>query len=81
MAPPASLGAAQTSRLSIARRTALDLPLAAGALQASQGSQGLQASQVAGHGHGDDTGLPSRDGDADLSSPLDIPAFLRRQEG
>jgi cell division protein FtsZ len=81
MAPPASLGAAQTSRLSIARRTALDLPLAAGALQGSQGSPGVQASQAGGNGHGDDMALPVRDGDADLSSPLDIPAFLRRQEG
>jgi hypothetical protein len=69
------VGAAQASRLSIARRTALDLPLAAGVLQASQGSQ------AGGNGHGDDAALPMRDADADVSSPLDIPAFLRRQEG
>jgi len=81
IAPPAAVGVAQASRLSIARRTALDLPLAAGALQASQGSQALQGSQAGGNGHGDDAALPIRDADADLSSPLDIPAFLRRQEG
>jgi cell division protein FtsZ len=79
VATPASLGAAQPSRLSIARRTALDLPLAAGASQAPQGFQGLQ---VGSNGHLDGGALPLRggDGDADLSSPLDIPAFLRRQE-
>jgi hypothetical protein len=84
MAPAASLlglGSAQPSRLSIARRAALDLPLTAGA-PAPQGFQGL-AGAGNGHGHVDAGTLPIRsaEGDADLSSPLDIPAFLRRQEG
>ena len=69
-APPASLGGAQTSRLSIARRSALDLPLAAGMPQGGNG-------QV----DGGILTIRGADGDADLSSPLDIPAFLRRQEG
>ena len=70
VAPSASLGAAQTSRLSIARRTALDLPLTAGVSPGGNGQVDGGAMSIRG-----------ADGDADLSSPLDIPAFLRRQEG
>src|SRR4051812_1730496 len=74
------LGSAQPSRLSIARRAGLDLPLTAAASPAAQGFQGLAG---AGNGHVDAGALPIRsaDGDAEFSSPLDIPAFLRRQEG
>jgi cell division protein FtsZ len=64
--PAASPSAAQPSRFSIARRTSFDLPLAA-----------------AGASSADAGGVPMRgsDADADVTSPLDIPAFLRRQEG
>jgi|KBSMisStaDraftv2_1062788.scaffolds.fasta_scaffold02420_7 cell division protein FtsZ len=73
-APAPSAGAAaQTSRFSIApRRVPFDLPLAAGA---SHGGGPLHA----------DPGTPPMRGaepeTLELSSPLDIPAFLRRQEG
>jgi cell division protein FtsZ len=71
-APPApSIG--QTSRFSLApRRVPFDLPLTAAA---SHGGGAL---------HADPGTSPARGMEADgldLSSPLDIPAFLRRQEG
>ena len=68
LAPAPALGAAQPSRLSIARRGSFDLPLVPGLPGA-----GLS-----------DSGAPSvrgAEGDLEVSSPLDIPAFLRRQEG
>jgi cell division protein FtsZ len=73
-APAPNAGAAsQASRFSIApRRVPFDLPLAAAALHGS------------GTHHLDPGAPPVRGMDADsleLSSPLDIPAFLRRQEG
>jgi cell division protein FtsZ len=73
-APAPSAGAAgQASRFSIApRRVPFDLPLTAAA---SQGGGPLYA----------DPGPPPMRGaepdSLELSSPLDIPAFLRRQEG
>jgi cell division protein FtsZ len=70
VAPPANAGVAQPSRFSIApRRVPFDLPLAAA------GSQGAAHHAEAGP-------VPSRGTDSlDFSSPFDIPAFLRRQEG
>jgi cell division protein FtsZ len=70
--PAANPGtAAQPSRFSLApRRVPFDLPLAAA------GTQGV------GPLHADGGVVPARGADSlDLSSPLDIPAFLRRQEG
>jgi len=65
------------SRLSIARRPALDLPaatasVAAGMVAAAAGGGGAQG-EPAGGGDGH--------ADFDLSSTFDVPAFLRRQEG
>jgi cell division protein FtsZ len=69
---PAPSAAAQTSRFSLApRRVPFDLPLTAA------GSHG-------GTLHTDPGMSPARGAETDnleLSSPLDIPAFLRRQEG
>jgi cell division protein FtsZ len=60
------------SRFSIARRPAFELPLAAGGLPgASLGSAEKAAPQS----------TRSAEAEPDFSSPLDIPAFLRRQEG
>jgi cell division protein FtsZ len=71
--PAPNVAVAQASRFSIApRRVPFDLPL------------GGVASQGTGSLHGDGGAAPARLVDADaleLSSPLDIPAFLRRQEG
>ena len=82
------------TRLSIARRPLLDLPLNAGAQPdvsqaaaaplAATGTAGspLSLSNVSGPGG---PGGPGGDGevnpDFDLSSTFDVPAFLRRQEG
>jgi hypothetical protein len=73
-APAPNAGAAaQTSRFSIApRRVPFDLPLAGA------------ASHIGGPLHADPGTPPMRGAEPDsleLSSPLDIPAFLRRQEG
>ena len=59
-------------RLTFSRRQALDLPLAA--------SAGTAAPEAAGAGAPDAPGEASGS-DLDLNSPLDVPAFLRRQEG
>ncbi len=71
--PPVNVPAAQPSRFSIARRPAFELPLAAA------------GSTTAPHGSVEIGGpVPSRGLEAEAepaSSPLDIPAFLRRQEG
>jgi cell division protein FtsZ len=70
-------------RLSISRRSLLDLPLTAAAPAPSTASAGsdelgeLAAAHASGGGHGDRLGL---DPDFDLSSTFDVPAFLRRQE-
>jgi cell division protein FtsZ len=80
------------SRLSIARRPPLDLPIAAsmGAAASSAGSNGsaAAASSVDAPDTADNT-LRIHDGeeklaadpDFELSSAFDVPAFLRRQEG
>jgi cell division protein FtsZ len=68
------LDRSQPSRFSITRRTAVDLAPAA---------SGGSATSMAGGGQLDlgNSDLQSSDGDLELNSPLDIPAFLRRQEG
>ncbi len=80
------------SRLSIARRPPLDLPLAAsmggtassgggnGAPPFASGGEAGEAADPALRAHSDDEKL-SADPDFDLSSAFDVPAFLRRQEG
>ena len=67
------------SRLSFARRPLLDLPLAGGALPRA-GSAGAGAPAATNTGT-DPTDAHSADPNVDLSSTLDVPAFLRRQEG
>jgi cell division protein FtsZ len=79
-AAAAGVAAAQ-ARLSIARRPALDLPLAASAIVPA-----AQATPLAATGTGPDLaiqGAASGDvnPDFDLSSTFDVPAFLRRQDG
>ena len=59
-------------RLSIARRPALDLPLAVG------GTMTVPAASASADGGGE---AGEANPDFDLSSALDVPAFLRRQEG
>jgi cell division protein FtsZ len=88
-APPAAPQAAPAAaerlqpRLSITRRSLLDLPLAAPAPTSSTASAGsselgeLATAHASGGGQGDRLGL---DPDFDLSSTFDVPAFLRRQE-
>ena len=61
---------AAVSKLSIARRPPLDLPLVAAAGGSMSGAASFEAA-----GRTDDMA------DADLNSPFDVPAFLRRQEG
>jgi hypothetical protein len=72
-------------RLSIARRSLLDLPLVvpAGAGSAGNGTSGAARAESA---HGAPAGLPALDAlaleqESDLGSAFDVPAFLRRQEG
>jgi cell division protein FtsZ len=77
----ADVGTAATAspRLSIARRTPLDLPLAA-----SSGSASIASSQAASAGKPavdiDDMKRLDLEPDFDLGSAFDVPAFLRRQE-
>jgi cell division protein FtsZ len=71
----AILDRAQASRFSIARRSSLDLPLSAAAAASAPPLSGAD---------GELSNTPARaaaDPDFDLSSTLDVPAFLRRQEG
>ena len=71
MAPPATTSTAQPSRFSIARRSAFELPLtAAPAIAAASVDTPIALPRTA------DVAM-----EADLGSPLDVPAFLRRQEG
>jgi hypothetical protein len=63
--PPAAERPAAAARFAIARRPLLDLPLAAPA--AATGAAAVASG--------------STDPDFDLTSALDVPAFLRRQEG
>jgi cell division protein FtsZ len=66
----ASVERPPAARLAIARRPLFDLPLAA--------SAGAASGSAAEGGNGQSA---SSDPDFDLSSTLDVPAFLRRQEG
>jgi cell division protein FtsZ len=66
----AALERVQASRFSITRRPTVEVASAAAA--APPGSARLDLG---------DPAMRSADGDLDLTSPLDIPAFLRRQEG
>jgi hypothetical protein len=63
------LDRALSSRFSIARRAAVELAPAAAVPMRS------------GHADGDGLQVRGADADADINSPFDIPAFLRRQEG
>ena len=65
------LDRSQPSRFSITRRTAVEMAPAASAAPPASAAQLDLGSAPAHHA----------DGDLDLNSPLDIPAFLRRQEG
>ncbi len=86
-APPA----AAASRLSIARRPLLDLPIAvsSGASAPMPASSSAASASSGSNGSTEDTvrmrlSEPNGDGldpDFDLSSNFDVPAFLRRQEG
>ena len=74
--PPASAPGASASRLSIARRSILDLPAAAsggGAPMTMPGGAAGSMNPRASDGHTDATGDSA-------SSSFDVPAFLRRQE-
>jgi len=84
--PPATVAG---SRLSIARRPLLDLPIAlsngAGASTASgppalSYAQGAEADEDTVRVEAETAELAA-DPDFDLSSNFDVPAFLRRQEG
>jgi cell division protein FtsZ len=68
----AAIDRAQASRFSITRRPTVEVASAATAANALPSAAQLDLS---------DPAMRSADGDLDLSSPLDIPAFLRRQEG
>jgi cell division protein FtsZ len=75
----ASAEAAAQSRLSIARRPAVDLPLAVGAPFTSAAAAGPIAS--AAPTVEADTTSSDQAMDLDLGSQFDVPAFLRRQDG
>jgi cell division protein FtsZ len=64
---PIAVERASTSRLSIARRPILDLPLAASA-------------NVSAAPMGDRSQAADMHADAEMSATFDVPAFLRRQE-
>ncbi len=66
----AALERVQASRFSITRRPTVEVASAAPAPPPSSAHLDLS-----------DPAMRSADGDLDLTSPLDIPAFLRRQEG
>jgi cell division protein FtsZ len=67
----AALERVQASRFSITRRPTVEVASAAAAAPMQSAAE-LDLS---------DPAMRSAEGDLDLSSPLDIPAFLRRQEG
>ena len=72
------LDRAQASRLSIARRPALDLPISVAA--ATGPAVPLPSSAHTADGK-ELPAVGAEDPDFDLSSTFDVPAFLRRQEG
>ncbi|MDP1571916.1 MAG: cell division protein FtsZ [Vicinamibacterales bacterium] len=69
--PPAAAGGAEAPRLTISRRPGLDLPLV---MPRAAAAGGGHAEEVAQHDSGDT-------GDLELNLDLDVPAFLRRNEG
>ncbi|HXI27691.1 MAG TPA: hypothetical protein VNG89_04700, partial [Vicinamibacterales bacterium] len=71
-------GAAVTPRLSLARRSLVDLSGAAGGGAGTKGGSGLDELDAV---QNSDASAPPRDADFDLGSTFDVPAFLRRQEG
>jgi cell division protein FtsZ len=78
---PAPAADAAQSRLSIARRPLVDLPLAVGStLTSTAGSSSPGGLSAAASSAG---GAESQaiDADLELNSPFDVPAFLRRQDG
>ena len=81
-APPPNAPERLQPRLSIARRSLLDLPLAAPA--ATVPAAAAAGTAEAGDLHAQANGAPpdrlELDPDFDLSSTFDVPAFLRRQE-
>src|SRR5262249_43200954 len=77
----ASAEAAAQSRLSIARRPAVDLPLAVGAPFTSAGVSGPIASAEPPVEVKTVAADQALDLDLDLGSRFDVPAFLRRQDG
>ncbi len=89
-APPVAV-ATTAARMSIARRPLLELPVAAngsGSAAAPMAPAASIAGSAAAVVSDPDTmrlkiasEAASRDGDFDLSSTFDVPAFLRRQEG
>lgn len=68
--PPAPAVAVEAPRLTISRRPGLDLPL----VMPRAAAGGGHAEEVAPHDSGDT-------GDLELNLDLDVPAFLRRNEG
>src|SRR5262249_22113698 len=85
--PPASAAA---QRLSFARRSLLDVPMAAaasqpaaGAAPGTAGANGGAALSMSASDGADDPDLMRKldDGDFGLSTTFDVPAFLRRQDG
>jgi cell division protein FtsZ len=84
---------AVASRLSFARRSLLDLPIAVSGGATSAGSTAAPSSSTSGTPPGTpsdadtlmrsaaDPAVAGSDPDFDLSSTFDVPAFLRRQEG
>jgi hypothetical protein len=75
--PPMPVVAAERAmpRISLARRSLLDLPMASGLPLASSG-----AASDNGDGFADADGIDELQMDGDLNSTFDVPAFLRRQE-
>jgi len=86
---PAPVMAASGSRLSFARRPPLDLPMAAAMGSSAPPAGAAMTASAAQAPDTADDGLRIHDGsepsaedpDFELSSTLDVPAFLRRQEG
>ncbi len=76
MAAPAIVPAA-APRLSINRRPLVDLPSVTPSLHMSSASGPAAASMSSGSG----PRITGADGDAEIASAFDVPAFLRRQEG
>jgi cell division protein FtsZ len=82
-APPPAPPAADRlqPRLSIARRSLLDLPLAAPVAGVSGGAGPVQTGEFGVPAGAEGAARMALDPDFDLSSTFDVPAFLRRQEG